>query len=169
MDIKSAVLQGAELSRDIHIRPPPEVESKGKVWKLNKCVHGLADAPLYWYNKVKATMLKTAATMSQVDPAVFYWLDKQGSVNGILACHVDDFIWGGSHMFATTVIPHIKSAFQVGREEHDHFRYVGMDFTTAEGGVEMQQDVHIKNLQPVLLDSSRALERDSPLTDCETS
>jgi hypothetical protein len=47
MDIKSAFLQG-ELSRNIHIRPPPEFESKGKVWKLNKCVYGLADASLYW-------------------------------------------------------------------------------------------------------------------------
>jgi hypothetical protein len=67
-------------------------------------------------------MLKTGATMSQVDPAVFNWLDEQGCVNGILACHVDDFIWGGSHLFATTVIPQIKTAFQVGREECDRFR-----------------------------------------------
>ena len=44
-------------------------------------------------------------------------------------------------MFATTVIPHIKTAFLVGREEHDRFLYVGMDFATVEGGVEMQQDV----------------------------
>ena len=168
MDIKSAFLQGAELSRDIHIHPPPEAKSEGKVWKLRKCVYELADASLYWYNKVKATMLKTGATMSQVDPAVFYWLDEHCSVTGILACQVNDFIWGGSNIFATTVIPHIKTAFQVGREEHDRFRYVGMDFATVKEGVEMQQDVYIKNLQPVLMDSSRALERDSPLTDCET-
>ena len=100
------------------------------------------------------------------DPAVFYWLDEHCSVTGILACHVDDFIWGGAHIFATTVVPHIKTAFQVGREEHDRFRYVGMDFATVKG-VEMQQDAYLKNLQPVLMDSSRALERDSPLTDCE--
>ena len=108
MDIKSAFLQGAELSRDIHICPPPEAKSEGKVWKLRKCVYELADASLYWYNKVKATMLKTGATMSQVDLAVFYWLDEHCSVTGILACHVDDFIWGGSHIFATIVIPHIR-------------------------------------------------------------
>ena len=36
------------------------------------------------------------------------------SITGILACHMDDFIWGGSHIFATAVIPHIKTAFQVG-------------------------------------------------------
>ena len=46
-------------------------------WKLKKCVYGLADASLYWYNKVKEIMLGTGGNMSQVDPAVFYWQDKQ--------------------------------------------------------------------------------------------
>ena len=53
-------------------------------------VYGLADASLYWYNRVKTTMLETGATMSQVDPAVFHWLDQDCSVTGILACHVDE-------------------------------------------------------------------------------
>lgn len=47
MDIKSAFLQGMELSRGIYIRPPPEAASEGVLWKLKKCVYGLADASLY--------------------------------------------------------------------------------------------------------------------------
>jgi len=168
MDIKSAFLQGMELSRDIHIRPPPEAKSDGTLWKLKKCVYGLADASLYWYNRVKATMLETGATMSQVDPAVFYWLDEDCSVTGVLACHVDDFIWGGSHGFATTTIPHLKTVFQVGREEQDNFRYVGMELSTVDGEVLVQQEIYIKNLQPILIDPSRALQRDALLTECET-
>jgi hypothetical protein len=74
-------------------------------------VYGLADGSLYWYNKVKATMLNTGGKMSQVDPAVFYWLDQDCNVTGVLACHVDDFIWGGSQTFASTVIPHLKAVF----------------------------------------------------------
>ena len=96
MDIKSAFLQGMELSRDIYIRPPPEAGSENVIWKLKKCVYGLADASLYWYNKVKETMLGTVGKMTQVDPAVFYWLDEQLKVAGVLACHVDDFLWAGS-------------------------------------------------------------------------
>lgn len=42
--------------------------------------------------------------MSKVDPAVFYWLDQDCTVIGLLACHVDDFIWGGTQSFSTTVI-----------------------------------------------------------------
>lgn len=32
--------------------------------------------------------------MSQLDPAVFYWLDKECAITGVFACHVYDFIWG---------------------------------------------------------------------------
>lgn len=33
MDIKAAFLQGKELTRDIYIRPPQEVQNKGTIWK----------------------------------------------------------------------------------------------------------------------------------------
>ncbi|KAL6481141.1 hypothetical protein MHYP_G00092210 [Metynnis hypsauchen] len=167
MDIKSAFLQGVELSRDIYIRPPPEAASENVIWKLKKCVYGLADASLYWYNKVKAIILSTGGKMSQVDPAVFYWLDKEYKVTGVLACHVDDFLWAGSQDFATNVIPLLKSAFHVGREEHEQFCYVGMNFATVDGVVLVHQHSYIDNLQPLHMQPARALQRDAPLNDTE--
>lgn len=53
MDIKSAFLQGIELSRDIYIWPSPEAVSGNVLWKLKKCAYSVANASLYWYNKVK--------------------------------------------------------------------------------------------------------------------
>lgn len=94
MDIKSAFPQGMALSRDIYIKPPPEAKSEGTLWKLKKCVYGLADASLYWQNRVKEIVLKAGGKMSQDDPAVFYLLEQDCAVTGVLACHVDDFIWG---------------------------------------------------------------------------
>lgn len=105
MDINAAFLQGKEWTQNVYICPPQEAQSTGTVWKLKKCVYGLADASLYWYNRVKDTMQNVGATVSKVDPAVFYWLDDSCKVMGVLVSHVDDFIWGGS-------------AFQVGHEEH---------------------------------------------------
>ncbi len=60
MDIKSAFLQGMKLSRNIYVRPPPEAGSEGVLWKLKKCAYGLANASLYWYNKLKDIMLSTS-------------------------------------------------------------------------------------------------------------
>ena len=73
MDIKTAFLRGSELERDIFIRPRAEAKVKGIVWHLRKCVYGLADASLYWYNKVHKVMLKSGAKISLVDPVVLYW------------------------------------------------------------------------------------------------
>lgn len=72
MDIKSAFLQGMELSRDIFIKPPPDANSTGTLWKLRKCVYGLADTSLYWYHRVKNIMIEAGGIMSKVNPAVFY-------------------------------------------------------------------------------------------------
>ena len=167
MDIKSAFLQGMSLSRDVYIKPPPEAESEGTLWKLKKCVYGLADASLYWYNRVKEIVLATGGNISKVDPAIFYWLDEDCAVSGVLACHVDDFIWGGTQSFSSTVIPQLRSAFQVGREEHDNFCYVGIDFVTVNGKVQIHQENYIQNLQPIHISPSRAVELDSPLYEKE--
>ena len=167
MDIKSAFLQGMELSRDTYIRPPPEAGSENIIWKLKKCVYGLADTSLYWYNKVKEIMLGTGGKMTQVDPAVFYWLGEQLKVAGVLACHVDDFLWEGSQDFSTNVIPLLKAAFHVGCEEHEHFCYVGMDFATVNGVVQVHQHSYIENLQPLNMQPACVIQRDAPLNDTE--
>lgn len=167
MDIKSAFLQGTEISRDIYIRPPPEAASEGKLWKLKKCVYGLADASLYWYKRVKETVLKAGGFMSKVDPAVFYWLDQDCAVMGVLGCHVDDFMWGGTPHFSSTVVPHLKSVFQVGREEHDHFCYVGIDFVTTDRKIQVHQESYIHHMLPIHIDPSRATEHNSDLNDEE--
>ena len=45
MDIKSAFLQGKDISRDVYISPPKESDTpKGKIWKLKKTLYGLIDA-----------------------------------------------------------------------------------------------------------------------------
>jgi len=62
-------------------------------------------------------MIQNGAKMSRVDPAVFYWVKTDGDLHGVLACHVDDFIWGGSTEFANTVIDKIRSTFMIGRED----------------------------------------------------
>ena len=82
-------------------------------------------------------MPSTGGKMSHVDPAVLYWLDEQFKFAGVLACHVDDFLWADL----------LKSAcLNVGCEEHEHFCYEGMDFATVDGVVQIHQHSCIDNL-----------------------
>ena len=55
--MKTAFLQGIKIGRIIYLRPPNEANTI-KVWKLQKCVYGLADAGRYWYLRVREELLK---------------------------------------------------------------------------------------------------------------
>lgn len=70
--------------------------------------------------------------MSKIDPAVIHMTSKYTS-------KVDDFIWGGTQSFTTTVIPLLRSMFQVGREENDNFCYVGINFENMNKKVQIPQ------------------------------
>lgn len=113
---------------------------------------------------VKDTMHQLGGTISKVNPVVFYWLDDSFNVMGVLACHMDGFIWSGSEAFSTTVIPHLKAAFQVGCEEHNSFNYFGMEVNSVEDEIQVQQCMYIvKNLQPIPVNPTRATQREPPL------
>lgn len=45
LDIVSAFLQGNDIEREVFVRPPLKIMKKGKIWKLQKCVYGLNNAP----------------------------------------------------------------------------------------------------------------------------
>lgn len=170
MDIKTAFLQGSELTRQVFIRPPPEAKSKGKVWQLRKCVYGLADASLHWYQKVKEVLEQCGCETSKMDPAVFYWKDTNGTVSGILACHVDDFVWGGTHKFEHTVIDTIRKTFKVGSEhdlEGEAFQYVGIELTRTESGIQLSQNNYLQNISPIDLSGARKQNRQSDVTETE--
>lgn len=159
MDIKTAFLQGQKIQRDVFIRPPKEAVCSGKV----------CDASLYRYNKVKSVMVESGAKMSQVDPAVYYWLNDSGDVIGVLASHVDDFIWGGTAEFETTVISHVRSKFNIGKEDSHTFQYVGIDtdLVNEDEQIYLHRNDYADNLIPIQLNKVRAMQRNSQLTTNE--
>ena len=89
LDVKSAFLQGLPLRRTVFLRPPKDVSEKN-LWKLNKCVYGLADASREWYNCVVDTMKKLQCVTSEFDPCIFV-ARANGTLIGFIAIHVDDF------------------------------------------------------------------------------
>lgn len=90
--------------------------------------------------------------VSKVDPAVFIWVDGNGNVSGILACHVDDFLWSGFTEFEKIVINKIRSTFCVGKEdvqEKGSFPYVGIELSQSENQLNIRQKMYQDNLQPI--------------------
>ena len=167
MDIKTAFLQGDKLERDVFLRPPREAEEDGYLWRLQKCVYGLGDASLYWYKKVKTSFLKLGGNISKSDPAVFYWLDSAGELIGLLACHVDDFLWGGTDYFEKNVIDLVRREFVVGKEEESSFKYVGINIQSKDGKILYDQNFYAKNLEYIILSKARSVQKDSNISELE--
>ena len=72
LDIKSAFLQGKEISRDLFVKPPKEAKTDN-FWKLLKTVHGLNDASRTCYLRVTDEFIICGACFSKYDEAIFYW------------------------------------------------------------------------------------------------
>ena len=115
-------------------------------------------------------MLQNGAKVSLVDLAVFYCKNDHGTVRGILACHVDDVICGGTMDFQQEVISKIRSTFCEGCEhgkENKTFSYVGIELSCSEEGIQLQQQDYLNNLHPIHLEKSWMLHRHLTLTKCE--
>ena len=89
------------------------------------------------------------------------------TVTCVVSCHVNYFVWGGRQMFSMTVMPHLRSKFNVGCEAQDSFSYLGVDFVTLGKKVQIHQETYIQHLQSIRLIPSQAAEPGSPLVETE--
>ena len=116
-DIKTAFLQGNKLSRDVYLKPPVEANCESNfVWKLKKYVYGLSDTSLKRYHQIKAFVLANGGKVSEIDPSMFKWHEKNSLIDVIIV-HVDDFLFAGNEKFENTVIANLWQIFAIGKEE----------------------------------------------------
>ena len=124
-DVKSTFLQVQGIDPDIYLKPPKEASTK-KLWKLKTTVYGLCDAPRVWFISVKQVLLKAGAEKSKLDDSIFFW-HRNGKVQGLICCHVDDFFGGGINNFEKTVIQKLKERFVTSAEELESFKCLGLN------------------------------------------
>lgn len=107
--VKAALLQGASLKCKVFLWPPPEALAGSNIWELITCVYGLNE-------KMKP---------SKYDLAIFY-CHKHGVLEGIITCHIDDFIWFGTNNFSKKIIDKLWGTFRFGSEHSGMFKYLGL-------------------------------------------
>ena len=150
LDIKAAFLQGKEIDRLVFIKPPPEARTN-TLWKLKKCVYGLADAPRQWYVKLKGELERLGMIQSSYDDGLFLAHDNNELV-GILTCHVDDILWGGTIQFEQSVIAQIAKVFQISKSHSKAFTYVGVELDQRpDGSISLCQDSYVRSISPIEL------------------
>ena len=94
--------------------------------------------------------------MSLLDPAVFIWnANPRNVVTGIIACHVDDFLWGGDDNFGRTVITQVRKTFTIGQEEETTFKYVGMHMSCKDSEILLHQCAYADSLEFIPISKER--------------
>jgi hypothetical protein len=90
-DVNTAFLNADYERTNVYVRPPHGfTPTPGKVYRLQKPLYGLQDAPKAWYDFFKKYLLKAGFTMlNGLDECLFYRFTEDGSII-LLAFHVDD-------------------------------------------------------------------------------
>ena len=168
IDVKTAFLQGKPIERNLFLRPPKEAGSD-KLWHLRKCVYGLGDAPRFWYLRVKEEFIKLNGKICPADQGIFVWYNKNELI-GIIACFVDDMIWGGTELFFNTVIQKFKNTFQIGAEHLTAFTYLGLNIKqNADFSIDVDQTSYTHSINTIPLDKNRVKNTSAILSDQERS
>ena len=82
--------------------------------------------------------------MSKSDPSIFYY-NKNEKLSGIVAIHVNDFLWAGDVSFSKDIIPAFCKIFVIGKTSKNAFRYLGLEINQNIQNITLDQ-IHFINL-----------------------
>ncbi len=147
LDVRSAYLQGHPISRDLFLVPPKFAQTT-KLWKLKKCPYGLVDAGRQWYLKIQQNLKDLGGKPLQLDPGVFIWRNGNNLI-GLVAFHVDDFIFGGTQEFHTNTIAGLKEIIQVGTEENMKMKFLGLHIHEDDDNIYLHNNPYTSSLEEI--------------------
>ena len=155
-DVERAFLQTEELSRDVYVRPPVEMElPRGKVLKLNRAAYGLLDASRSFFLKQAREFANVNFMPLRFDPATFINKpDKDSMLIAAAAVHVDDALNVGQAEVIKDAQKKMSKKLTYGSIEQLPFRFLGVNMRRGpEGELILDQQHYVNALE--LPDMSR--------------
>ena len=135
IDVKQAFLQSDELTREVFVLPPQEAGLGDQtVWKMRVAVYGLADASRQWYRTVKRLLTDCGLKEVTGEPSLFYYVNELDQLCGVLAAHVDEFLYGGNNEFHQK-IELFKAAVRVGSTQREEVVFCGLVINNRTDGI----------------------------------
>ena len=166
IDITRAFLQGEAIERTVFLKPPPEAKTD-KLWRLKKCLYGLADGPRKWYLKLTGELKRLGCSQHKIDKGLFYYVNKD-KLESVITCCVDDIAYGNTPLFLSNILTTLKKTFNIGTYNTTAFKYVGISISQNEDySISVHQINYINTLQMIPISSSRRTEKHEPVTEDE--
>nr|GFB15657.1 hypothetical protein [Tanacetum cinerariifolium] len=98
MDVKSAFLYGT-IDEEVYMMQPPRFQDPAflaKVYKVEKAMYGLHQAPRAWYGTLSKYLLKNGFLRDTIDQTLFIRRQREDFI--LVQVYVDDIIFGLSNL-----------------------------------------------------------------------
>jgi len=174
-DVRAAFLKGKKyVNRKLYASPPtgnngPRILGidMRQLIKILKGVFGLADAPREWYLALDEALLEAGWVRMHGDLALWVLRGDNGEVEGLIAGHVDDLMFGGNER-AHTIYRRVGDRLGLGKIEYDDFTWCGKRFQRLkDGSIRMTMTAYHENMSTVYITKDRLLDIASRLTERE--
>ncbi|GKC91407.1 putative ribonuclease H-like domain-containing protein [Tanacetum coccineum] len=146
MDVKSAFLCG-NIGEEVYVCQPLGFEDPdfpNKVYKLEKALYGLHQAPRAWYETLSTYLLENRFQRGQIDKTLFIKRD-QGDIL-IVQVYVDDIIFGSTKKkLCTEFEKMMHKKFQMSSMGELTF-FLGLQVKQKEDGIFISQDKYVTEI-----------------------
>jgi hypothetical protein len=146
LDIKSAFLYG-KIHEDIYVNQPPgfeDYESPNHVFKLNKALYGLHQAPRAWYETLSQHLLKNGFTRGHIDNTLF--TKKVNDDLLLVQIYVDDIIFGSTNDDLCKDFEKLmKSEFEMSAMGLMSF-FLGLQVQQVKNGIYIHQTKYVHDI-----------------------
>ena len=172
-DVSGAFLQGRPYPEDLFCIPCPEICEAmsipaGTVTKMKRACYGVVDAPLEWYRTV-SEFLAELGFERQWSDACSWVKRKQGKILGMVAGHVDDFLFTGEESDPEwqDLISRIKAKFNWGDWDKDVFCQCGVSIKRTEEGFELSQPQYVAGIPEIPVSAGRRKNQEESTSERE--
>ncbi|GJX79863.1 putative ribonuclease H-like domain-containing protein [Tanacetum coccineum] len=172
MDVKSAFLYG-KLKEEVYVCQPPrfkDLHFPNKVYKVEKALYGLHQAPRAWYETLSTYLLDNGFHRGQIDKTLFIRRHKDDIL--LVQVYVDDIIFGSTKKEMSTEFEKLMhDKFQMSSIRELSF-FLGLQVKQKNDGIFISQDKYVAKILKKfdfasIKTASTPMETNKPLTKDE--
>jgi hypothetical protein len=146
MDVKSAFLNG-ELEEVVYVYQPPGFINEEKphwVYRLNKALYGLRQAPRAWYDTLTKHLLNNGFKRGTIDNTLFILHDKSDIL--LVQIYVDDIVFGSTNEKMCKHFSEIMSSEYEMSMMGELTYFLGLQVKQTSDGIFINQEKYVRDL-----------------------
>nr|GEW70334.1 retrovirus-related Pol polyprotein from transposon TNT 1-94 [Tanacetum cinerariifolium] len=146
IDVKSAFLYGT-IDEEVYVMQPPgfqDPEFPARVYKVEKAMYGLHQAPRAWYGTLSKYLLRNGFQRGTIDQTLFIKRHRGDFI--LVQVYVDDIIFGSSNpQLCRELKALIHEKFQMSAMGELNF-FLGLQVLQKEDGIFFSQDKYVGDI-----------------------